>query len=491
MRGVGRALDDLAQGSALNAAQSANLRMAIASALVDSPPRVEAVVVVRHTAQPDLVWNAQRDHWSHDLTAAALGQILDAARALGLDVADEAALLALPDADFVRAIWAVSKPLPVDAEYPNFIIYTSGSTGKPKGVVHVHGGYCAGVAATMPVAFDAAPGDVMFVVADPGWITGQSYLIAGSLLCRVTTIITEGSPVFPHAGRFASIIERHKVQIFKAGVTFLKSVMQDPENLKDIQAYDMSSLKVATFCAEPTSPSVQAFAMEHVTPWYINSYWATEHGGIAWTHFYGNGDFPLRPDAHTYPLPWIVGDVWVEDPDAPDLEFGLEREEPGGVAWRRAKNGEKGEIVIALPYPYLTRTIWGDAEQFALEEVAGGIRVNPLWRGDAARYASTYWGRWKGTWAYTQGDFAIRHEDGSFSLHGRSDDVINVSGHRIGTEEIEGAILRDKTLDPGSPVGNVLVVGAPHREKGRRRSRSSPRLPGAGSPRTTAAASPT
>lgn len=466
MRGVGRALDDLAQGSALNAAQSANLRMAIASALVDSPPRVEAVVVVRHTAQPDLVWNAQRDHWSHDLTAAALGQILDAARALGLDVADEAALLALPDADFVRAIWAVSKPLPVDAEYPNFIIYTSGSTGKPKGVVHVHGGYCAGVAATMPVAFDAAPGDVMFVVADPGWITGQSYLIAGSLLCRVTTIITEGSPVFPHAGRFASIIERHKVQIFKAGVTFLKSVMQDPENLNDIQAYDMSSLKVATFCAEPTSPSVQAFAMEHVTPWYINSYWATEHGGIAWTHFYGNGDFPLRPDAHTYPLPWIVGDVWVEDPDAPDLEFGLEREEPGGVAWRRAKNGEKGEIVIALPYPYLTRTIWGDAEQFALEEVAGGIRVNPLWRGDAARYASTYWGRWKGTWAYTQGDFAIRHEDGSFSLHGRSDDVINVSGHRIGTEEIEGAILRDKTLDPGSPVGNVLVVGAPHREKG-------------------------
>jgi acrylyl-CoA reductase (NADPH)/3-hydroxypropionyl-CoA dehydratase/3-hydroxypropionyl-CoA synthetase len=132
----------------------------------------------------------------------------------------------------------------------------------------------------------------------------------------VTSVIAEGSPVFPHAGRFASMIERHGVNIFKAGVTFLKSVMQDPENLSDIKAYDLSSLKVATFCAEPVSPAVQAFAMEHVVPWYINSYWATEHGGIVWTHFYGNGDFELRPDAHTYPLPWIIGDVWVEDAEA-------------------------------------------------------------------------------------------------------------------------------------------------------------------------------
>ncbi len=344
-----------------------------------------------------------------------------------------------------------------------FVIYTSGSTGKPKGVVHVHGGYTAGVASTMPVAFDARPGDVMYVVADPGWITGQSYMIAAALTSRVTTVMCEGAPVFPHAGRFAASIERHGVTIFKAGVTFLKFVMSDAQNLKDIERYDLSSLRVATFCAEPTSPAVQAFGMAHVTPQYINSYWATEHGGIAWTHFYGNADFPLKADAHTYPLPWIVGDVWVED-EAGGRGDGVvfARDTPGGVPHRRAEPGEKGEIVIAAPYPYLARTVWGDAANFRVENGA----VAPGWKGDAARWQGGYWSRWAGAWAYTQGDFAVRHDDGSFSLHGRSDDVINVSGHRMGTEEIEGAILRDKALDPDSPVGNVLVVGAPHREKG-------------------------
>jgi acrylyl-CoA reductase (NADPH)/3-hydroxypropionyl-CoA dehydratase/3-hydroxypropionyl-CoA synthetase len=469
MRGVGRALDGLGRSGGTTPEQAAKIRIAVAETLVRSPPRVEAVVVVRHSGQPDLNWTPSRDHWYHDLVAAAGERLLAAARAAGFDVADEAALLALPDREFVRAVWAGSPVLPVDAEYPNFIIYTSGSTGKPKGVVHVHGGYASGVASTMPVAFDARPGEVMYVVADPGWITGQSYLIAAALLSRVTTVVTEGSPVFPHAGRFASIIERYRVSVFKAGVTFLKSVMQDPENLADIKAYDLSSLRVATFCAEPTSPAVQAFAMENVTPWYINSYWATEHGGIVWTHFYGNGDFPLRADAHTYPLPWVVGDVWVEDGKAgePNGAAPLRRSDnEGGAPWRRAAVGERGEIVITMPYPYLVRTLWGDVETFAVELDRGIARVRPGWKGDAKRYAETYWRRWRGAWAYTQGDFAVRYDDGSFSLHGRSDDVINVSGHRIGTEEIEGAILRDKSLDPDSPVGNVIVVGAPHREKG-------------------------
>ncbi|MEO1046531.1 MAG: AMP-binding protein [Pseudomonadota bacterium] len=462
MRGVGRALAELGQSGVLSVQQASKVRIAIATALVESPPRVEAVIVVRHTEQPDLIWH-QRDRWSHDLTDAAAETLLAAARNAGFAAVSEDELLALPDPDFVRAIWASCPPLPVDAEYPLFVIYTSGSTGKPKGVVHVHGGYVSGIAATMAVAFDAAPGDTIFVVADPGWITGQSYLISASLTTRVTTVVTEGSPVFPHAGRFASIIERHGVTIFKAGATFLKSVMSDPDNLGDVQRYDMSSLKVATFCAEPTSPTVQAFAMREVTPWYINSYWATEHGGIAWTHFYGNDDFPLRADAHTYPLPWIFGDVWREEAEGiGDDAAMLPREAGDGVPWSRADEREKGEIVIALPYPYLARTIWGDAD--AVTNTDGAL--NPGWTGDGDRWADTYWRRWRGTWAYTQGDFAMRHDDGSFSLHGRSDDVINVSGHRIGTEEIEGAILRDKALDPNSPVGNVLVVGAPHREKG-------------------------
>jgi acrylyl-CoA reductase (NADPH)/3-hydroxypropionyl-CoA dehydratase/3-hydroxypropionyl-CoA synthetase len=457
MRGVGRALADLSSGAeAIDAAEASRIRTGLARALVDTPPRVSAVVVVRYTAQPNLLWRAERDRWSHELLSAASAQLLAAARGAGFDATSEDALLALPDRDFVAAVWAACPPQPVDAEYPLFLIYTSGSTGKPKGVVHVHGGYVAGVAETMRVAFDAQPGDVMYVVADPGWITGQSYMISAALATRVTSVVAEAAPVFPSAGRFASIIERYGVSIFKAGVTFLKSVMQDPQNAEDVRRHDLSGLRVCTFCAEPTSPAVQQFGMDLMCPWYINSYWATEHGGIVWTHFFGNGDFPLRADAHTYPLPWVLGEVWVADGEPVD----------GRVPARAAEAGEKGEIVIAAPYPYLCRTIWGDAARFAVEARDGGLRVAGAWRGDAARYAQTYWTRWQGRLAYTQGDFAVRYDDGGFSLHGRSDDVINVSGHRIGTEEIEGAILRDKQVKPDSPVGNAIVVGAPHREKG-------------------------
>ena len=466
MRGVGRALQRMSDAHDLSPTEASRVRTAIAAALVSTPPRVDAVVVVRHAALDDIVWRPERDRWSHELTDAALETILSSARDAGIAVHSEADLHALSDTEFVRAIWASSAPAPLDAEFPMFFIYTSGSTGKPKGVVHVHGGYTSGIANSMRVAFDAAPGDVMYVVADPGWITGQSYMISAALTTRVTSVFTEGAPVFPHAGRFASIIERHKVNIFKAGVTFLKGIMQDAQNAEDVRGYDLSTLRVCTFCAEPTSPAVQEFGMDLLAPWYINSYWATEHGGIAWTHFYGNGDYPLRPDAHTYPLPWIVGDVWAEaTPDDVDPESPLAphaRTGSGGAPFRRAALDEKGEIVIAAPYPYLARTVWGDSEHFTVD----GARVSPAWRGDLERWTSTYWSRWQGVWAYTQGDFAVRYDDGSFSLHGRSDDVINVSGHRMGTEEIEGAILRHRQLDPDSPVGNVIVVGAPHREKG-------------------------
>ncbi len=448
MRGVGRALET----RALDPARASRIRTAVARALVNTPPRVKAVVVVRHTGQADLLWRAERDVWHHDLAARAAQQLVDHARRGGARVASEADLLALPDRELVAAVWATTAPEPLDAEFPLFISYTSGSTGKPKGVVHVHGGYCSGIAHTMKVAFDAVPGDVMYVVADPGWITGQSYMIAAALLTRVTSVLAEGAPVFPSAGRFASMIERYGVSIFKAGVTFLKSVMTDAQNAADVRQYSMASLRVATFCAEPTSPPVQAFGMALLTPWYINSYWATEHGGMVWTHFYGNGDYPLRADAHTYPLPWVLGEVWVADGESVD----------GHPVARPAAALEKGDVVITHPYPYLCRTIWGDADAFRMD----GARVARAWRGDVDRYARTYWTRWHGTLAYTQGDFAVRHADGGFSLHGRSDDVINVSGHRLGTEEIEGAILRDKQVNPDSCVGNVIVVGAPDAVKG-------------------------
>jgi acrylyl-CoA reductase (NADPH)/3-hydroxypropionyl-CoA dehydratase/3-hydroxypropionyl-CoA synthetase len=458
MRGVGQGLAAL---SDLDAATQAQVRTAVAQALVAAPPRVEAVVVVRHTGQ-ELVFRPERDRWSHELLAAAAAQIYGAAAELGLEATSDADLLALPDADLARLLLRLAPCEPLDAEFPLFIIYTSGSTGKPKGVVHVHGGYTAGLAHTMRVSFDAQPGDVIFVVADPGWITGQSYMLSATLSSRCTGILTEGSPGFPSAGRFASIIERHKVQIFKAGVTFLKSVMADPQHIADMQQYDMGTLRVCTFCAEPVSPAVQQFGMEQVAPQYINSYWATEHGGIVWTHFYGNADFPLRPDAHTYPLPWVAGDVWVMEA-AGDSGQGTAE---GAPHYRSAEHEEKGEIVITAPYPYLARTLWGDVAGFE----AAVRRDEPQsvsWRGDGERFVRTYWRRGPGDeWAYVQGDFAMKYPDGSFTLHGRSDDVINVSGHRMGTEEIEGAILRDRQITPDSPVGNCIVVGAPHREKG-------------------------
>jgi len=410
-------------------------------ALEADPARVEAVIVVRHTGQ-DVPWRPGRDRWSHDLLAAASATVLEATGA-----ATEDELLARPGAALWRALNEICPVEPVDANWPLFVIYTSGSTGKPKGVVHVHGGYVAGIAHTMRVSFDVVPGrDTIYVIADPGWITGQSYLISAALSTRTTSVLSEGAPLYPTAGRFASIIERHRVTAFKAGVTFLRSVMADPANRAAVEAHDTSSLRVATFCAEPTSPVVQQYGMDVLCSHYINSYWATEHGGIVWTHFYGNRDFPLRADAHAYPLPWVFGDVWATDGEGA----------VGAARHRRAADGEQGELVIERPYPYLARTVWGDAERFG----------RPGWAGDRDAWLATYWSRWADALAYTQGDFARRHPDGSFTFHGRSDDVINVAGHRIGTEEIESAILLDKARADASPVGNVVVVGAPHPHKG-------------------------
>ncbi|NCC32992.1 MAG: acetyl-CoA synthetase, partial [Chloroflexia bacterium] len=153
--------------------------------------------------------------------------------------------------------------------------------------------------------------------------------------------------------------------------------------------------------------------------------------------------------------PWVLGDVWLSELQADGTT----------ATYRQAEIEEKGEIVITLPYPYLTRTIWGDVD--GIKKVIAGEQPLTTWIGDGDRYAKTYWRRGPdGQWAYVQGDFAMKYADSSFTLHGRSDDVINVSGHRMGTEEIEGAILRDKQTTPDSPVGNCIVVGAPHREKG-------------------------
>ena len=417
----------------------AELRTTVASELANVGHAVEHVIVVRYTGN-DIVEHG-RDNWSHHLVSEVETALLADA-----GVADRAALAALDDGALWQAVGAHMPAVPVEANWPLFIIYTSGSTGKPKGVVHTHGGWLSGVTHTMRTVFNGKQDDCLYVIGDPGWITGQSYLIAAPLAFGMSTVIAEGSPLFPHAGRFASIIERNKVTLFKAGSTFLKAVMTDPASTQEMSRYDMSTLKAGTFCAEPVSPAVQKFAMENICSHYINSYWATEHGGIVFSCPWGDYK-PLQADAKTWPLPWVQAQVRIVEETADD----------GTVSqWREAEAGEKGELVITQPYPYLARTLWGDGDSLGQTQ----------WQGDIARFADVYFRRWQGEFTYTQGDYARRGEEGAFTLHGRSDDVINVSGHRIGTEEIEGAILRDKTLRQDSPVGNVVVVGAPHDEKG-------------------------
>lgn len=441
MRELGRALT---LEESIGAEQSAEIRTEVARRLADVGHIVTDVVVVRYTGQ-EIVEQA-RDRWSDHLLEAATARVLGRARAAGFAVDSVDDLMELDDRELWQALNASHPVTPVDADWPLFIIYTSGSTGKPKGVVHTHGGWLAGISHTMRMVFDAGDDDRIYVIADPGWITGQSYLIAAPLALGMTSIVAEGSPLFPHAGRFSSIVARRGATIFKAGSTFLKSVMTDPSSTADMSAFDMTGLKAATFCAEPVSPAVQEFAMENVCSHYINSYWATEHGGIVFSCPWG-GFKALAPDAKTWALPWIDAEVRVAE-DAVD--------DGRTDQWRVAKPGEKGELVIKKPYPYLARTIWGDAANLG----------TPEWRGDIERYTDVYFSRWSDGLAYTQGDYARQHDDGSFTLHGRSDDVINASGHRIGTEEIEGAVLRDKVLRRDSPVGNVVVVGAPHEEKG-------------------------
>ena len=436
MRELGVAL---ARETSLPPESAAELRTAVAKRLAACGHAVEAVIVVRYTGQE--VVEQGRDRWSEALVAEATEQVLRKAGVNSLE-----ALRGLDDVAYWRALNAGNAALPVDADWPLFIIYTSGSTGKPKGVVHTHGGWLAGVTHTLRTVFGAKEDDRIYVIADPGWITGQAYLLAAPLSLGMTTIIAEGSPLFPHAGRFASIIERFGATVFKAGSTFLKAVMTDPASTGDMATHDMSSLRVGTFCAEPVSPAVQKFAMDRICGHYINSYWATEHGGMVFSCPWG-GYKPLDADAKTWPLPWIQAEVRIATGSG---------DEGRNLAWRPAATGEKGELVITQPYPYLARTVWGDADRLG----------TPSWRGDLGRFQDTYFSRWEGGLAYTQGDYARSHEDGGFTLHGRSDDVINVSGHRIGTEEIEGALLRDKILRKDSPLGNALVVGAPHEEKG-------------------------
>jgi acetyl-CoA synthetase len=308
-------------------------------------------------------------------------------------------------------------PEPMDAEDPLFILYTSGSTGKPKGVVHTCGGYMVYTAYSFQNVYQYEPGDVYWCTADIGWITGHSYIVYGPLLSGATSVLFEGVPTFPDAGRFWQIVEKYKVSQFLTAPTAIRSLMAFGEDC--VKQYDLSSLKVLGTVGEPINEEAWNWYHKHVgrerCP-IVDNWWQTETGGIMIS---GLGNLsPLKPTYAGYPLPGIQP-VLLDQQGKEIAEANVE-----------------GYLCIKAPWPSILRTTWGDHER---------CRV-------------TYFSHYDGY--YFTGDGARRDEDGMFRIIGRIDDVINVSGHRFGTAEIEDAINADPY------VIESAVVGYPHPVKG-------------------------
>ena len=308
-------------------------------------------------------------------------------------------------------------PEEMDAEDPLFILYTSGSTGKPKGVMHTTGGYMVYTSTTHHYIFDYHPGDVYWCTADIGWITGHSYILYGPMANRAITMIYEGVPNYPDYGRFWEIVEKHKVNIFYTAPTALRALMK--EGSKWPNQHNLESLKILGTVGEPIK--------EPEWLWYYNTignqkcpivdtWWQTETGGILITPL--PGVTPTKPGSATLPFFGIVPEII--DDDGNVLEG----------------NGVEGNLAMQRPWPGMMRTIYGDKK----------------------RFFDTYFARFPGK--YFSGDGCKRDEDGYYWITGRVDDVIIVSGHNLGTAEIEGAI-------GGHPaVAEAAVVGYPHDIKG-------------------------
>lgn len=305
----------------------------------------------------------------------------------------------------------------MDAEDPLFILYTSGSTGKPKGVVHSTGGYMVWTAFTFKNVFQYNPGDLHFCTADIGWVTGHSYLIYGPLLCGATTLMFEGIPTFPTPARFWEIIDKHQVNIFYTAPTAIRSLMS--ENEKWVTQSNLGSLKVLGSVGEPINQEAWQWYHEKVGKGrcpIVDTFWQTETGGIMISSL--AGVTPQKPVFATLPLPGVL----------PIL-----LDEKGSII---TENDVTGNLCFAQPWPSMIRTTWGDHERCLLN------------------YFTTYPGY------YFTGDGAYRDQNGAYRLTGRVDDVLNVSGHRIGTAEMENAI------NHAAGVIESAVVGYPHDIKG-------------------------
>jgi acetyl-CoA synthetase len=322
-------------------------------------------------------------------------------------------------ADALKGQSEVCAPEMVGAEHPLFILYTSGSTGKPKGVQHSTAGYLLWAKLTMDWTFDLKPSDIFWCTADIGWITGHTYVAYGPLAAGATQIIFEGIPTFPNAGRFWQMIEKHKCTIFYTAPTAIRSLIKAAEGDEKVHPArsDLSSLRILGSVGEPINPEAWMWYHKHVggerCP-IVDTFWQTETGGHMITPL--PGATPLVPGSCTLPLPGIMAAIV---------------DEVGGDV----PNGSGGMLVVKRPWPSMIRTIWGDPE----------------------RFKKAYFPPEMGGTIYLAGDGAVRSVDrGYFRITGRIDDVLNVSGHRLGTMEIESALVSCSHL-----VAEAAVVGRP------------------------------
>ncbi len=306
----------------------------------------------------------------------------------------------------------------VSAEHPLFILYTSGSTGKPKGVQHSTGGYLLWAILTMKWTFDIKPNDVFWCTADIGWVTGHSYITYGPLAVGATEIVFEGVPTYPNAGRFWDMIQKHNATIFYTAPTAIRSLIKASSNDQAVhpKSYNLSSLRLLGSVGEPINPEAWMWYYENVggsrCP-IADTFWQTETGGHMITPL--PGATPMIPGSCTLPLPGIQAAIVDE----------------AGVD---VPNGQGGILVVKRPWPSMIRTIWGDPD----------------------RFVKSYFPEELGGTLYLAGDGAIRNKDtGYFTITGRIDDVLNVSGHRMGTMEIESCLVANPL------VAEAAVVGRP------------------------------
>jgi acetyl-CoA synthetase len=346
-------------------------------------PIVESVIVLKRTGQ-EVNWVEGRDRWWHELAAEA-----------STECATEQ----------------------MDAEDPFFILYTSGSTGKPKGQLHTCGGYQVHIATTLKYVFDLKEDDRYWCAADPGWITGHSYIVYAPLILGATSIIYEGAPGYPNPDRWWELIERFGVTVLYTAPTAIRGFMRLGESWPD--KHPMPTLRLLGSVGEPINPEAWRWYYKHVgkerCP-IMDTWWQTETGGFMITP---TPVVPLKPGSGTLPFAGILADVVREDGSP-------------------AEANEDGYLVIKHPWPGMSRTIWGDPE----------------------RFKQTYWEEFAEQGWYATGDSARRDEDGYFWIIGRMDDVIKVSGYRLGTAEIESALVSH------AKVAEAAVIGVPDALRG-------------------------